>query len=177
MVYYRRLKIAGATYFFTVTLRDRKSNILIKHIELLKLSMKRVQQQSPYTTNAIVILPDHLHVIWTLPKGDEDFSMRWMKIKCFFTRYLIKNGFRLNKDSRGEYTLWQRRFWEHMIRNDKDYENHVNYIHYNPVKHGLAKQPRDWPYSSFHKFVRLGILPANWSDNCELGYHTGKGSE
>lgn len=89
-----------------------------------------------------------------------------MKIKSHFTRSLIKRGIHLNKNNRGEYDLWQRRYWEHVIRDDKDYENHVNYIHYNPVKHGLVRKVRDWPYSSFHRFVRLNILPVDW---CEEG--------
>jgi putative transposase len=113
---------------------------------------------------AIVILPDHLHCIWTLSEGDDDFSTRWRQIKAAFSRQLPKterhSQSRLNKGERG---IWQRRFWEHAIRGDADYQRHVDYIHYNPVKHGYVTRVVDWPYSSFHRFVRLGVYPSGWA--------------
>jgi putative transposase len=112
--------------------------------------------------DAIVILPDHLHAIWTLPDGDADYSGRWRAIKSRFTRELRASGIPLTCDDRGEYRLWQRRFWEHTIRDDNDFNRHVDYIHWNPVKHGLTFRVADWPYSSFHRYTRLGLLPEDW---------------
>jgi putative transposase len=165
MVNYRRLKITGATYFFTVTLYDRTSTLLTDHVDLLQTAMQQTKSQHPYQTKAFVILPDHLHVIWQLPPRDDNFSIRWKKIKTHFTRNLIKRGFFVTKNHRNEYNVWQRRFWEHVIRNEDDYKNHINYIHYNPIKHHLVTRTRDWPHSSFHHFVRKGLLPIDWSDN------------
>lgn len=113
--------------------------------------------------DAVVVLPDHLHAVWTLPEGDADFPSRWKSIKSAFTRASARAGVPLRKNSKGEYDLWQRRYWEHTIRDDVDFERHVNYIHYNPVKHGLAGCVADWPYSSFHRYVRLGLLRNDWA--------------
>jgi putative transposase len=120
----------------------------------------------------MVILPDHLHTIWTLPDGDHDFSQRWRQIKSAFSREIAKeeriSQSRLRKQERG---IWQRRFWEHVIRDEEDFNRHVDYIHINPVKHGYIQKVADWPYSSFHQYVRLGILPVDWAGigNCEFG--------
>ena len=164
MVKYRRLRIQGGIYFFTATLRDRKSKLLITHVKLLTQAMREVQEKWAFKTIALVILPDHLHVVWQLPYDDNNFSIRWMKIKSKFTKSLIKAGIKIKKNHRGEYALWQSRFWEHAIRDERDYENHVNYIHYNPVKHQLVKRVRDWPYSTFHKYVKNQIYQLNWGD-------------
>jgi putative transposase len=163
MVNYRRNKIIGATYFFTVTLRNRKSKVLVEHINELRQAFQKVQQAKPYRTIAAVILPDHLHVIWQLPPDDADYSGRWRHIKSLFTRSLIKSGKNYSRDKSGEYSLWQRRFWEHTIKDDDDLEQHVNYIHYNPVKHGFVNRVCDWSYSSFHRYVREGVLTADWA--------------
>ena len=165
MVKYRRLKISGGTYFFTVTLRDRQANYLVKHINLLIQAMRCARETRPFKTIALVVLPEHLHTMWQLPDDDDDFSVRWMRIKRLFTESLIKTGEKVNKNYQGEPLVWQNRFWEHALRNEKDYENHVNYIHYNPVKHGLVSRARDWPYSTFHRYVRAKIYPINWCDN------------
>ncbi len=163
MVLYRRNRVAGGTYFFTVTLRDRRSDMLVRQVGLLRGAFRSVREEWPYTVDAIVILPDHLHTIWTLPDVDDDYPKRWRAIKSRFTQQLQKSGIPLAANHRGEYPLWQRRFWEHTIRDDNDFQNHVDYIHWNPVKHGLVKRVADWPYSSFHKYQRLGLLPTNWA--------------
>ncbi len=163
MVLYRRNRVAGGTYFFTVTLRDRSSDVLVRHIDLLRAALRKVSTEQPFTINAIVILPDHLHTVWSLPDGDADYSQRWRAIKSHFTRALSASGLSLPADHRGEYRLWQRRFWEHTIRNDSDFQKHVDYIHWNPVKHGLVQHVAEWPCSSFHQYVRIGLLPPDWA--------------
>jgi putative transposase len=162
MVNFRRNYVAGGTYFFTVTLSDRRSRLLVDHIDLLRRAFRKARTERSFAIDAIVILPDHLHAIMTLPDGDDDYSTRWQAIKGGFTRSLRNAGLDLSKDSRGEYRLWQRRFWEHTIRDDDDRQAHVDYIHYNPVKHGLVERAADWPYSSIHRFVRMGWLDTDW---------------
>lgn len=164
MVKFRRVKIPGGCYFFTVTLRDRQSSVLTQYIDELRFAMKAVQTQLPFKTEAIVILPDHIHAIWQLPENDHNYSKRWQRIKALFTNALVQSGVPLEKDGSGEYALWQRRFWEHLIRDEDDYENHVNYIHYNPVKHKLVNNPSDWPYSSLAKYIHQGLLPEGWAE-------------
>jgi putative transposase len=162
MVAYRRNRAGGACYFFTATLRDRNSRYLTNHIDLLRESIRRIRAERPFTLDAIVILPEHLHSLWTLPPDDADYSGRWRAIKSAFTRALVKQGIRIERDLRGEYGLWQRRFWEHTIRDERDYATHVEYIHFNPVRHGHVSRVIDWPYSSFHQYVKRGLLPADW---------------
>ncbi|HEV2614846.1 MAG TPA: transposase [Gammaproteobacteria bacterium] len=166
MVNYRRIYVKSGCYFFTVTVKDRTTKILIENIDLLRSSMRQVQQESFFEIKAIVVLPDHLHCIWQLPENDSNYPRRWQKIKSYFTRKVREKGIKLFKNYRGEYALWQKRYWEHAIRDEVDFENHVNYIHYNPVKHGYVKNVCDWPYSSFHNFVKQGLLPADWG-RCE----------
>jgi putative transposase len=120
MVLYRRNRVAGGTYFFTVTLRDRSSDVLVRHVELLRNAFRAVRTERPFAIDAIVILPDHLHAVWTLPEGDADYSGRWRAIKSYFTRDLRLSDMPLTADNRGEYRLWQR-FWEHTIRDDADF--------------------------------------------------------
>ena len=129
-----------------------------------------VRRQYPFFVDAWVLLPDHLHCLWTLPEGDEDFSKRWGLIKAGFSRKIKETFHKMelmtdSKERHRESTIWQRRFWEHQIRNDADFERHFHYIHYNPVKHGLVERVRDWPYSTFHIFVQEGLYPADWGDN------------
>jgi putative transposase len=162
MVKYRRYFVPGGTYFFTLALHNRKSNWLIKYVQELKDAMRSTQQIYPYETIAIVVLPDHLHVVWELPENDDNFSARWRYIKIQFAKNIRKLGVVIEKNRYGENILWQRRFWEHVICNEQDYEKHVDYIHYNPVKHSYVKRVADWPYSSFHRYVKEGILPMNW---------------
>ena len=163
MVAYRRNFVPGGTYFFTVTLRDRHSRLLVEHIDDLRAAYDRVRRERPFTTDAIVVLPDHLHCVWTLPPGDADYAGRWKAIKARFTGACRRAGVALARDAAGAYDLWQRRYWEHTIRDVRDLENHVNYIHYNPVKHGHANAPGDWPHSSFHRYVRDGLLSPDWA--------------
>jgi len=117
----------------------------------------------------MVVLPDHIHALWTLPDGDADYSSRWLAIKARFSRALVRDGVHLVRDHRGEYDLWQRRFWEHLFRDETDFARHVDYIHYNPVKHGLVASPREWRFSSIHRYVRLGIIPPDWGGADEDG--------
>jgi putative transposase len=163
MVRYRRNLLPGGTYFFTVTLRDRRSDFLVSQVQFLRQAFRSVRGVRPFEVDAIVILPDHLHCIWTLPPGDANYAHRWRLIKARFTRSLANTGVPARKNSKGEDDVWQRRFWEHTVRDEQDFEAHVNYIHYNPVKHGLVKRVRDWPYSSFHRFVRMGWKSADWA--------------
>lgn len=156
MVNYRRARIAGATYFFTVTLRDRRQTLLTAHVDLLRSMFRAVRRQRPFVIDAAVVLPDHLHTLWTLPEGDADFSGRWRSIKAGFSRQLVRCGVPLARDKRGEYDLWQRRFWEHLIRDDEDFARHVDYVHFNPVKHGLVEDPFHWRWSSIHAHARQG---------------------
>jgi len=160
---YRRANVKGATYFFTVNLAERNSTLLVDEFDKLRTIINKVKNDHPFILDAFVVLPDHLHTIWTLPIGDNDLSKRWMLIKAGFSRQLPKNE-RINKSriKKGERGIWQRRYWEHVIRNDEDYENHVNYIHYNPVKHGYVKRAVDWPYSTIHDYVEKEIVAASW---------------
>ena len=162
MVRYRRNFVPGATYFFTVTVHDRRSSVLTDNVAALRHAFRVTRRERPLTVDAIVVLPEHLHTVMTLPNADADFSGRWRRIKSLFSR-LVSKRMPLERDARGEYALWQKRFWEHTIRNDADFERHVDYIHFNPMKHALVPQVRDWPYSSFHRYVRLGILPQDWA--------------
>ena len=163
MVNYRRNRVAGGTYFFTVTLRNRRADFLTAYFAELKLALRATHQEKPFETVAMVVLPQHLHVVWTLPAEDADYENRWRKIKSHFTQLLLKAGVALNQNARGEYDLWQARFWEHTIRDERDLQHHVAYIYHNPVKHGWAKNVADWAYSTFHRDVVRGLFPANWS--------------
>lgn len=161
---YIRAHIPGGTFFFTVALLDRRERLLVEHVDLLRASFASVQRERPFRIEAIAILPDHLHCIWTLPPDDPDFSTRWRLIKGRFVRGLpIRHHepqLRIQKAERG---IWQRRFWEHAIRDERDFAAHVDYIHFNPVKHGYAMQAADWPYSSFKRFVERGVYSMEWA--------------
>jgi len=160
---YRRSKVPGATYFFTVNLMDRRKTLLVDHVDHLREVIKVVKQRHPFYIDAMVIMPDHLHALWTLPAGDMDFSMRWNLIKSRFSHGVVKTEpISRSRASKGERGIWQRRFWEHLIKDDQDYENHVNYIHYNPVKHGYVCRASEWPWSSLHRYIKLGIVTPDW---------------
>jgi|SRR5581483_8977734 len=163
MVRYRRSFLAGGTFFFTVTLADRRSSVLVDHIAALRNAFRVTRRERPFAIEAIVVLPDHLHAVLTLPGADADFSGRWRRIKGHFSSALIDAGIGLPRASNGDLSLWQRRFWEHTIRDENDFERHVDYIHFNPIKHRLVRRARDWPHSSFHRYVREGLLPEDWA--------------
>ena len=162
MTNYRRILIPGATYFFTVNLANRRKTFLIDHIDLLRDAIRYTRQRHPFLIDAMVVLPDHLHAIWTLPPDDADFPLRWRLIKTWFSRNLPRGehrrSSRMDKSERG---IWQRRYWEHLVRDETDFARHVDYIHWNPVKHGLVARVVDWPYSTFHRFVGNGVLTKN----------------
>ena len=161
---YRRAFAPGGTFFFTVNLADRRSELLIGQIDLLRTAYRRVMHALPFETIAICILPDHLHAIWRLPTDDGEFSNRWRQIKAEFSRPLrVQANRSQSKQQKGVKGIWQRRFWEHQIRDEHDLQQHVDYVHYNPVKHGWVQQVREWPYSSFHRYVSRGELPLDWA--------------
>ena len=170
---YRRANAQGATWFFPVNLADRGHDLLIRHVDLLRDVMREVKNRHPFEIVAMVVLPEHLHAIWTLPADDADYPMRWSLIKAGFSRSLPKSEAirqsRLHKRERG---IWQRRYWEHQIQDDADLQAHVDYIHYNPVKHGHARLPVEWPHSSMHQFIERGWMAADWcaADTILLGH-------
>lgn len=169
---YRRANIAGATCFFTVNLADRESRLLVEQIDLLRNVIRQVRQSHPFTIVAMVILPDHLHAIWELPAGDADYPLRRSLIKAAFSRAVPKNEtIRSSRAKKRERGIWQRRYWEHLIRDDDDLVKHVDYVHINPVKHGYVKRAVDWPYSSIHREIARGSLNGDWgcSNNDETG--------
>src|SRR5258708_5630395 len=177
MPQYRRAKIEGRVFFFTVVLADRKSNLLIDEIERLRKSYRLVKQNRPFETVAICVLPDHLHALWAMPPGDADFSTRWGLIETGFSRGLDPAFSRsASKAAKREKGIWQRRYWEHAIRDDADLERHADYIHFNPVKHGYVTRVSDWPHTSFHRYVERGLLPADWGgDGREIAGAFGEG--
>jgi putative transposase len=165
---YRRNFIPGGSFFFTVNLLDRRSDLLTERIDLLRQAFRTVRARHPFTLDAIVVLPDHLHAIWTLPPAEADYAMRWRLIKAFFSRG-IEAGERISasRERKGERSVWQRRYWEHTLRDERDFERHCDYIHFNPVKHGYARTAGEWPHCSFHRFVELGIYPVDWASGGE----------
>ena len=172
---YRRAYHPGGTYFFTVNLLERCGNdLLIRHIDLLRDAVRRVRHNYPFDIHGWVVLPDHLHCIIQLPHDDCNFSLRWRLIKSGFSKSLLpverRSKVRLRRGERG---IWQRRFWEHLIRDEQDYVAHMDYVHINPVKHSLVGQVADWPYSTFHRLVETGLYPHDWAGSDfanELGY-------
>jgi len=170
---YRRNRVTGATYFFTVNLADRRAALLVDNIDLLRAAFRNVRQRHPFAIDAIVVLPDHLHAVWTLPEEDDDFAARWNLIKGAFSRGMPRGEpASASRSSRRERGIWQRRYWEHTIRDDDDFACHVDYIHFNPVKHGYVEHVADWPFSSFHRFVRRGLYPADWGAKVVSAEHS-----
>ena len=161
---YRRIRVPGGSFFFTVNLLQRYPNdLLVRHIDELREATRRTRRRWRFHIDAWVVLPDHLHTIWTLPPGDDDYANRWRTLKQHFSRALPATERRSPvRLARGERGIWQRRFWEHMIRDDADYAAHMDYIHFNPVKHGYAKTVGDWRWSTFHRHVESGVYAADW---------------
>jgi putative transposase len=163
---YRRSQTAGASYFFTVVTLHRKKILTSDNtITILRDAFRKIKTEKPFEIEAIVILPDHLHCIWNMPEGDADYSNRWREIKKYVTKRITTVR---NKRKAGN--IWQPRFWEHQIRDQRDWRNHMDYIHFNPVKHGYVNAPVLWQYSSFHKWVKKGAYDPNWG-NSEIPQH------
>jgi putative transposase len=152
-----------------VTLSDRSSRVLVDRADALRSAFRVTRRERPFAVDAVVILPEHLHIVMTLPPGDSDFSGRWRRIKGHFSNTLLRSGDSVTRRASGDLALWQNRFWEHTIRNEEDFARHVDYIHFNPVKHGLTDSVRDWPYSSFHRYVRQRVLPDDWGGKATYG--------
>jgi len=169
--------MTGGSYFFTVALADRRASTLVDHVGALRGAFAATQAERPFSCNATVILPDHLHAVWTLPAGDADFSTRWGAIKSRFTRAVKASGKMgwnpilrsRSQVAKGDAGIWQRRFWEHCIRDAADFERHVRYCWGNPVKHGYVARAEDWPHSSIHRDIRLGRVLPKWAGGVELG--------
>ena len=165
---YRRAAILGGTYFFTVVTHERQPFLTNPSVpDILGTIIDDVGLTYPFAMLAWVFLPDHLHCIWTLPEGDHNFSKRWGIIKARFSKQVmallpVTQSLSPSRLRKREVGVWQRRFWEHCIKNEDDFRAYVDYIHYNPVKHSLVKQVRDWPYSSFHHYVQMGHYPIDW---------------
>ena len=161
---YLRMRVAGGTYFFTVNLADRHGNtLLVDRIDALRDAFRQTRIERPFALEAIVVLPEHLHCLWRLPPGDDDFPTRWRLIKSRFSR-AVAQGERRSRSRclKKERGIWQRRYWEHWVRDEDDFRRHLDYIHFNPVKHGLVSKPRDWPYSSLHRWIARGDLGEDW---------------
>jgi putative transposase len=162
---YIRTRIKGGCYFFTVNLAERRGNdLLIRHVEDLRAAFRETRRDHPFAIEGMVILPDHLHCLWRLPPDDDDFPTRWRLIKSRFS-HRIETGERIStsRQRKGERGIWQRRYWEHGIRDERDYRMHLDYIHYNPVKHGYVWAAKDWAYSTFHRYVARGAYPLDWA--------------
>jgi putative transposase len=164
LVRYRRNWLAGGTFFFTVALVNRRSELLTGSIDVLRAAMRTVRVERPFEIDAMVVLPEHVHAVWTLPAGDADYAHRWRRIKSVFTRGVLRQGAAFRRRDESGVALWQRRYWEHTIRDDADFARHVDYIHYNPVRHGYVVHALDWPFSSLHRFVRDGVLADGWGE-------------
>ena len=152
MTSYRRNYVSGGTYFFTVNLADRRQTLLTDHIAALRSALHQTRCERPFKIDAIVVLPDHLHTIWSLPQNDSDFSTRWRLIKTRFSRAIdISQPRGRSQRAKQERSIWQRRFWEHTIRNAQDHERLIAYCWINPIKHGYVNDPTDWSFSSIHR--------------------------
>ncbi len=165
---YRRAHIPGGTFFFTIKTENNAPIFAEQHnVILLGQIIRETKERWPFEVNAMVLLPDHLHAIWSLPPGDDDYPARWGWFKKEFTkRYLSQGGNEQHTSpSRKRYRrrgVWQRRYWEHTIEDEEDFEAHFDYVHWNPVKHKYVSCPRDWPHSSFHRWVVAGVYDIHW---------------
>lgn len=171
---YCRAAVPGGTYFFTLVTERRQPILTHPDIrQALREAVETVRLSQPFAIDAWVLLPDHLHAIWRLPPGDADFSNRWRLIKRHVTHACGKTYLRADllserRQAKGQGTLWQQRFWEHLIRDEDDYARHFDYLHGNPLKHGLVTRVRDWPWSSFHRWVKQGVYPVDWGGDSNL---------
>lgn len=171
MPQYRRSKTKGGAFFFTVCTLGRQPLLIQAGVRTaLRAAIKLVRSKYPFSIDAWVLMPDHLHCIWTLPEDGANFGLRWALIKQQVTKrcahiFHPEGGQSTSRIKRRESGLWQRRFWEHQIRDETDLLNHMNYLHWNPVKHGHVRRVSDWPYSTFHRFVAAGIYPRDWGGN------------
>jgi len=162
---YRRSRQPGGCFVFTLVTHQRQK-ILTEEINIARINdaFKIEMAKRPFTIEAFVLLPDHLHTIWKLPDGDHNYSMRWSAIKRYFSTGCVgvKHVLSDSRRQKREKAVWQRRFWEHTIQDEEDWRKHLDYLHYNPVKHGYVVSPKDWPYSSFHRCVQMGWYTAEW---------------
>ncbi len=160
---YRRSRVPGGTYFFTVVLADRRSTLLVDRVDALREAVRATREARPFRVDAWVVLPEHLHCIWTLPPGDSDFPGRLQAIKRRFSGAIPAMEARSAvRARRGERGIWQRGYWEHTIRDEADYAAHMDYVHFNPVRHGHVAAPGDWPFSTFRRCLAVGMYPADW---------------
>ncbi len=165
---YRRVRIPGASYFFTVVTHRRQAILCNRGVPRLLLdTMNQVREELPFSLEALVIMPDHLHSLWSLPETSSDYSKRWALIKLRFTKLMAtrvdcSHVTSPARAARHDGSIWQRRFWEHMIRDPADFNVHFHYIHFNPVKHGLVTRVADWPFSTFHRFLKTGVYSRDW---------------
>ncbi|MEO7255528.1 MAG: transposase [Casimicrobium sp.] len=150
--------------------------ILVEHRDALRNAIETVQARRPFTIDAMVLLTDHFHTIWTLPIEDEDFSSRISVIKTLFAKQIERDDevVTSSRTARRERGIWQRRFYDHVIRDERDLQNHIDYIHINPVKHGYVQRVQDWPHSSFHRYVRQGLLPMDWAGGDATDFDAGE---
>ena len=168
---YRRSFVCGGTFFFTVRLAEPSSKFLVEHIERLRSAYSKTKEQYPFTTLAYCCLPNHLHVLWRLPEDDDDYATRWQQIKRRFSIGLPANERRSDsKIKKREKGIWQRRYWEHQIRNETDLLHHIDYIHFNPVKHGLVRCAKDWPYSSKVGWAKRSVPTRQLSSFVQIAY-------
>ncbi|WMS86855.1 REP-associated tyrosine transposase [Pleionea litopenaei] len=174
-MHYRRTRVKGASYFFTVNLADRDGTTFVDFIDHLQEAFRQVKERHPFENNGIVILPEHIHTIWTMPLDDCNYSMRWRLIKSAFSRSLPKTErISQSRKSKAERGVWQRRFWEHKIRNEIDYARHIDYMYFNPVRHGYVERVQDWPHSSFHRDVRNKVYPIDWGGGVDITINAGE---
>jgi len=160
---FRRNRVSGGTYFFTIAIAERHKDLLVKHIALLRNAIHLEKKRAPFVIIAMSILPDHLHAVWRLPVGDTNYSERWRRIKATFSKMLKRNEtVSKSRFEKGERGIWQRRFWEHTIRDDADLQRHMDYVHFNLVKHRYVKKAADWQHSTFHAYVDRGVYPVDW---------------
>ena len=169
---YRRAWIAGGSFFFTVVTAERRPLFASeKAVDVLRMAFHAVRSRRHFDVEAMVVLPDHLHCIWSLPKGDADFATRWRLIKTWFTKHydpVLRTAPNRNpsmNSGKARPPLWQHRYWEHVLRDEADRARHIDYIHFNPVKHGLVTSAREWPYSSIHRYIEAGLYPPDWGQS------------
>lgn len=169
MPQYRRDRTPGGTYFFTVNLLDRSQSLLTDYISLLRASISRVKESYPFYVDALVVLPEHFHMVLTLPKGSSEYSDIIRFIKSNFSKGMpgSSNITCVSRTKRKEKGIWQRRFWEHRIKDEVDYKRHIDYCYFNPVKHNHVKKVSDWPYSTFHRDVSAGLYRKGWASEGE----------